>query len=221
MSTLKQFVCGAAALLGAISVSHAQLVSSAPAVVTTVPAAPAPAPALEATSPSAALPKAPGASSVLDDNSMMLVQAVPATATPAPVLGETTTTTTTMDSAEPLPDADGVGVREFQGDDVGQVLRLLARQAKINMVVSDQIPPGTTVTMRLEDVTALQAIAIIVKAKGLFMDRADNVYYIKTPRRAHRRADRERQLPVQLFACGRNRPAARGAVAEQGSAADR
>src|SRR5207237_8340173 len=36
------------------------------------------------------------------------------------------------------------------------------------------------VTMRLEDVTALQAISIIVKAKGLFMDKIDNVYYIKT-----------------------------------------
>jgi type IV pilus assembly protein PilQ len=69
-------------------------------------------------------------------------------------------------------------VREFQGDDVGQVLRLLARQAKINMVVSDQVTG--TVTMRLEDVTALQAIAIIVKAKGLFMDQIDHVYYIKT-----------------------------------------
>src|SRR5437763_12142778 len=34
--------------------------------------------------------------------------------------------------------------------------------------------------MRLEDVTALQAIAIIVKAKGLFMDKIDNVFYIKT-----------------------------------------
>lgn len=74
----------------------------------------------------------------------------------------------------------GVGVREFQGDDVGQVLRLLARQAKINMVVSDQLPKDSTVTMRLEDVTALQAIAIIVKAKGLFMDKIDNVYYVKT-----------------------------------------
>jgi Type II secretory pathway, component HofQ len=70
-------------------------------------------------------------------------------------------------------------VREFQGDDVGQVLRLLARQAKINMVVSDQVTG--TVTMRLEDVTALQAVAIIVKAKGLFMDQIDHVYYIKTP----------------------------------------
>src|SRR5256714_4848009 len=46
------------------------------------------------------------------------------------------------------------------------------------MVVSDAVQG--TVTMRLEDVTALQAIAIIVKAKGLFMDKIDNVYYVKT-----------------------------------------
>ena len=46
------------------------------------------------------------------------------------------------------------------------------------MVVSEAVVG--TVTMRLEDVTALQAIAIIVKAKGLFMDKIDNVYYIKT-----------------------------------------
>jgi type IV pilus assembly protein PilQ len=32
----------------------------------------------------------------------------------------------------------------------------------------------------LEDVTALQAISIIVKAKSLFMDKIENVYYIKT-----------------------------------------
>ncbi|HEY1769512.1 MAG TPA: hypothetical protein VGG02_04560 [Chthoniobacterales bacterium] len=75
----------------------------------------------------------------------------------------------------------GVGVREFQGDEVGQVLRLLARQAKINIVVSDAAAASSgTVTMRLEDVTALQAIKIIVKAKNLFMDQIDNVYYIKT-----------------------------------------
>ncbi len=82
----------------------------------------------------------------------------------------------------PEPDSaienGGVGVREFQGDDVGQVLRLLARQSKVNMVVSETVTG--TVTMRLEDVSALQAISIIVKAKGLFMDKIDNVYYIKT-----------------------------------------
>ena len=120
---------------------------------------------------------------------MMLVQAstLPA-ASPAATIGgttgtatETTTTAaTTGGELDAVAESGGVGVREFQGDDVGQVLRLLARQAKINMVVSDQIPPATTVTMRLEDVTALQAIAIITKAKGLFMDKIDNVYYIKT-----------------------------------------
>ena len=96
---------------------------------------------------------------------------VPATTTPT---GAAVTTMETENATE----NGGVGVREFQGDDVGQVLRLLARQAKINMVVSDQVTG--TVTMRLEDVTALQAIAIIVKAKNLFMDKIDNVYYIKT-----------------------------------------
>ncbi len=103
---------------------------------------------------------------------------VPATQStaPAPVGAQTPATTTTTTSS--VMDNGGVGVREFQGDDVGQVLRLLARQAKINMVVSEAV--AGTVTMRLEDVTALQAIGIIVKSKGLFMDQIDNVYYIKT-----------------------------------------
>ena len=77
-----------------------------------------------------------------------------------------------------MPDTGGVGVREFQGDEVGQVLRLLARQAKVNMVVSEAVVG--TVTMRLEDVTAMQAVEIIAKAKGLFVDKIDSVYYVKT-----------------------------------------
>src|SRR5437660_136126 len=93
--------------------------------------------------------------------------------------GPPATTVPPPAAAESATESGGVGVREFQGDDVGQVLRLLARQAKVNMVVSDQVTG--TVTMRLEDVTALQAIAIIVKAKGLSMDQIDHVYYIKTP----------------------------------------
>ncbi len=96
-----------------------------------------------------------------------------ATAVASPAVSQTTTATT-----DSVTESGGVGVREFQGDDVGQVLRLLARQAKINMVVSEAVVG--TVTMRLEDVTALQAVAIIVKSKGLFMDQIDNVYYIKT-----------------------------------------
>src|SRR5437868_5321529 len=116
----------------------------------------APLTVVQATSPGAAKPVTPPPST-----------STPATTTAAPPVATDTAT-----------ESGGVGVREFQGDDVGQVLRLLARQAKINMVVSDQVTG--TVTMRLEDVTALQAIAIIVKAKGLFMDQIDHVYYIKT-----------------------------------------
>ena len=50
--------------------------------------------------------------------------------------------------------------------------------------------------MRLEDVTALQAMAIIAKSKGLSMDLIDNVYYVKTPCRAHGRTNRKRHLSI-------------------------
>ncbi len=186
MSTrLHYFVCGAAALLGAMSVTRAQLSSPAPLSGSVSDPLIQPTGSNPISAPIAKANAAVAASrSAGTDPSMMLVQATAAPAAPvgaatipaAPGTGATATT-----EAEPtVADNGGVGVREFQGDDVGQVLRLLARQSKINMVVSDQIPPNTTVTMRLEDVTALQAIAIIVKAKGLFMDKIDSVYYIKT-----------------------------------------
>src|SRR5258708_39057854 len=119
-----------------------------------------------------------------DHPQMLLAQALVQAASPAAASTTKSTTTSSAVATPALTEADatvesgGVGVREFQGDDVGQVLRLLARQAKVNMVVSDAVTG--TVTMRLEDVTALQAISIIVKAKGLFMDKIDTVYYIKT-----------------------------------------
>ena len=109
---------------------------------------------------------------------MAIVQASSVPAAPAGVAPAKTASTETAPEADATTESGGVGVREFQGDDVGQVLRLLARQSKINMVVSEAVTG--TVTMRLEDVTALQAVAIIVKAKGLFMDKIDNVYYVKT-----------------------------------------
>src|SRR5438067_2026841 len=119
-----------------------------------------------------------------DHPQMLLAQALVQAASPAAASTTKSTTTSSTVATPVLTEADatvesgGIGVREFQGDDVGQVLRLLARQAKVNMVVSDAVTG--TVTMRLEDVTALQAISIIVKAKGLFMDKIDTVYYIKT-----------------------------------------
>jgi len=161
--------CAAVALLGTLTISSAQTTSPAPAV-----------------SPATALPTAPVApgSAKSGADSLLVVQAsAPATtavakpAQPGAPTAATTAATTTTDQ-DASTESGGVGIREFQGDDIGQVLRLLARQSKVNMVVSDAVTG--TVTMRLEDVTALQAIAIIVKAKGLFMDKIDNVYYIKT-----------------------------------------
>jgi type IV pilus assembly protein PilQ len=158
-NSIKRLSCAAAALLITLSVSEAQNASPAPSA-----------------SPAAALPAAaaPAASTTAP---MLVVQASGAAATPAATTKTTTASTATTDQDSAV-ESGGVGVREFQGDDVGQVLRLLARQAKINVVVSEAVTG--TVTMRLEDVTALQAISIIVKAKGLFMDKIESVYYIKT-----------------------------------------
>ena len=154
VTSLEQRGCVAAvALLGMLSLSQAQ----------TIPAPAGPAQAPEPIKPA-------------DHSPMLLVQAPAQGASPA--APKSTTAAPALTDADAAIESGGVGVREFQGDDVGQVLRLLARQAKVNMVVSDAVTG--TVTMRLEDVTALQAISIIVKAKGLFMDKIDNVYYIKT-----------------------------------------
>ena len=86
-----------------------------------------------------------------------------------------------VDTAAPTNgvNAGGARAREFQGDDVGQVLRLLARQAKINLIVSPQVVG--TINMRLEDVTALQAIEVICQAQGYDITQSKGVYYVKTP----------------------------------------
>ena len=155
-NSFKPLSCVAAALLGILSFSRPT--SGAPTSADGKPLA------------------SPVADTTGVNSAPMLVQA-PATAASSPA---GTVKTNPAPSTEPdsVIESGGVGVREFQGDDVGQVLRLLARQAKINLVVSEAVTG--TVTMRLEDVTAIQAIEIIVKAKGLFMDKIDSVYYVKT-----------------------------------------
>jgi type IV pilus secretin PilQ/predicted competence protein len=179
---LTTLLCAGAAFLTAFTVVNAQTSSPSPAPslssVDSVQKAP-----LAETKTKPATPPLPPGPSTKSDN-LLLVQAstAPAATSPAPATSTTTSTTNTTAPGPVEPDNvtenGGVGVREFQGDDVGAVLRLLARQAKINMVVSEAVTG--TVTMRLEDVTALQAVSIIVKAKGLFLDKIDNVYYIKT-----------------------------------------
>ena len=149
---LKPWACAGTALFGTIALAYAQATAPSPAA---------------------------GANLNSNNSSPLLVQAsVPAGSPAAVTKPGVSATGPDLTQQDAAVENGGVGVREFQGDDVGQVLRLLARQSKINMVVSEAVTG--TVTMRLEDVTALQAISIIVKAKGLFMDKIDNVYYIKT-----------------------------------------
>src|SRR5947208_773508 len=173
VNLLKPYICGAAVLFATLTLAPAQTKSPPPA--------PNSSPNAKAVTPP--LPTAPS-TKTSDSSQLLMVQASTTNAAPSPTTAATTSTTTTQATtagpAEPdsVTENGGVGVREFQGDDVGQVLRLLARQAKINMVVSEAVTG--TVTMRLEDVTALQAVSIIVKAKGLFLDKIDNVHYIKT-----------------------------------------
>ena len=174
----KSLICAVAVLFAVVTVAQAQTSSPAPAPSSSPTDSVQKAPV----KPVATLPTGP---TTKTDAPLMLVQASTTTAATSPSPAPKSATTTTSQTTPPGPvepdsvtDNGGVGVREFQGDDVGQVLRLLARQSKINMVVSEAVVG--TVTMRLEDVTALQAIEIIVKAKGLFLAKIDNVYYIKT-----------------------------------------
>lgn len=95
---------------------------------------------------------------------------------PVPGLPGGGTAPSTTDIAN-LPSA-GAAVHDFQGDEIGTVLRLLARQAKIPMVVSDRVQG--TVTLRIEGKSPLEVIEIICTSKNLFLDQVKGVYYVKT-----------------------------------------
>jgi type IV pilus assembly protein PilQ len=72
-------------------------------------------------------------------------------------------------------------VIEFQGDEIGLVLRTLARQARMNVVVSEKVSATAgTVTLRLDDRTPREALEVIVQDKGLFMSEINGVFFIKT-----------------------------------------
>jgi hypothetical protein len=85
---------------------------------------------------------------------------------------------------------------EFQEDPIDLVLRTLARQAKMNLVVSeDAVTTGGTVTMRVEDKSPAEAMALIVESKGLLMEKGKNgVYFVRSknppPSGASKEADK-------------------------------
>jgi len=146
--------------------------STAPAMA--APGAEAPAP-IEPPISGPSIPGVPPSPASAGDQA-----ALTGTGAAAPVA---TGTIGTMDASNLNGAAGGHALNEFQGDDVAQVLRLLARQCKISLVVSDKISdaqPPMKVTMRLEDKSPMDAIKIIVFAKGLILLQKDGVYYVKT-----------------------------------------
>jgi len=68
-------------------------------------------------------------------------------------------------------------VIEFHGDNTSLALRTLARSAKLNMVVSDEVTG--TVTMRIEDKTPRQAIQIVAASKDLIIDEKKGILYVR------------------------------------------
>lgn len=70
-------------------------------------------------------------------------------------------------------------VSEFQGDEIGLVLRTLARQANMNVIVSAQVKG--VVTLRLTDKTPREVFEVIVESNNLLMEERKGVIYIKTP----------------------------------------
>ncbi len=84
-----------------------------------------------------------------------------------------------MSSGAATAEPTAARTNEFQGDDISLVLRSLARQARMNIVVSEKVVG--TVTMRLEGKTPREAIEVIVAAKGLVLDQTNGVFFIKTP----------------------------------------
>ncbi len=117
--------------------------------------------------PAAALPPAAPAS------------AAPAASAPAaPVTQTVVAPPVALAPVEPAANPNARTVRDFQGEDISMVLRLLARQAGINIVVSDAV--AGSINMRVENLTPMEAIKVIVEAKGLDLSQSNNVYFIKT-----------------------------------------
>lgn len=84
-------------------------------------------------------------------------------------------------SAAPALPPSATRLNEFQGDEIGLVLRTLARQAGVTLIVSDKVSTTAgTVTARIENKTPIEAINIVVDSKGLILDEKNGVYYVKT-----------------------------------------
>jgi type II secretory pathway component GspD/PulD (secretin) len=68
---------------------------------------------------------------------------------------------------------------EFQGDELPLVLRTLARQALMNVVIGDNVKGS--VTLRLEQKTPREALEVVCQLKGLKLEENAGVYFITDP----------------------------------------
>ncbi len=160
MAKIPKSLCALALL--SVSAGYAQEPIAPPIAQATPPALPAPIePPIQVPGSQQVIPPAPG-------------DALPGLPGAAPGAPGTTV-------APALPPG-AARLNDFQGDPIDLVLRTLARQAKMNLVVSEAVQTtGGTVTMRLEDKSPKEAIEIIVESKGLIMDQGKNdVFFIKT-----------------------------------------
>ena len=82
-------------------------------------------------------------------------------------------------------------VSEFQEDDVSLVLRTLARQAKMNVVVSPAVIGK--ITLRVENKTPAEVMRIICQANGLIIDEMEGVLYVKTQAEKQKEPTESRQ----------------------------
>ena len=109
--------------------------------------------------PAPATPEAPSLAPATPAPIDPPVASTSAQAVPAEVSTDPTLPAGAVPAAPALSSTSGR--LEFQGDDIGLVLRTLARQAKMNIVVSDQVATTAgTVNMRIEDKSPKDAIDI-------------------------------------------------------------
>ena len=94
-------------------------------------------------------------------------------------------------NAIPSMDLGNSRVTEFQGDDVALVLRTLARQAKMNVVVSPAVTGA--ITLRVENQSPAQVMQIICQSNGLIIDELNGVSYVKTQAEKQKEPTESRQ----------------------------
>ena len=175
----------------AIAQNQRQLIPPAPPAVPSVIGSPEALPTAPV-APSAPLapPTRPGVGSLSPAPIEPPLQ-TPGGIAPAPAPGDLATPAPGTAPALGTLELSNSHVSEFQGDDVSLVLRTLARQAKMNVVVS----PAVTgqITLRVENKSPAEVMRIICQANGLIIDEMEGVSYVKTQAEKQKEPTESRQ----------------------------